>query len=95
MISGIKTSIPFHVAVLKNETFLSGIYDTGFIDNKFDMEDLKRRQHQDVTVPVIVASIKQLLSEKIAASRSVTSPEIAESNWKRFGKTINLSRTLG
>lgn len=95
MISGIKTSIPFHVAVLKNETFLSGVYDTGFIDNKFDMEELKRRQHQDVTVPVIVASIKQLLSEKIAASRSVTNSEIAESNWKRFGKTINLSRTLG
>ncbi|ADR18478.1 acetyl-CoA carboxylase biotin carboxylase subunit [Calditerrivibrio nitroreducens] len=94
MISGIKTSIPFHMAVLKNPTFLSGVYDTGFIENKFDMEELKRREHLDPTVAAIVASIKQLISEKISASRAVTRPDITESNWKRFGKMINLSKTV-
>ena len=95
MVSGIKTSIPFHMNVLKNETFLSGNYDTGFIDNKFDMEELQRRENLDPTVPVICASIKQLLSEKIAAQRAVTRPDTEESDWKKFGKMINLSKTLG
>jgi acetyl-CoA carboxylase biotin carboxylase subunit len=94
MIAGIKTSIPFHMSVLKNETFLSGNYDTGFIDNKFDMEELRRRENQDVTVHVIAAAIKQLLSEKISASRAVTRPEVGESNWKRFGRTINFAKIL-
>ncbi len=95
MVSGIKTSIPFHMNVLKNETFLSGNYDTGFIDNKFDMEELQRRENLDPTVPIICASIKQLLSEKIAAQRAVTRPDTEESDWKKFGKMINLSKTLG
>jgi acetyl-CoA carboxylase biotin carboxylase subunit len=94
MVAGIKTSIPFHMSVLKNETFLSGVYDTGFIDNKFDMEELKRRASEDVTVPVIAAAIKQLLSEKISAARAVTRPEVGESNWKRFGRSINFAKIL-
>jgi acetyl-CoA carboxylase biotin carboxylase subunit len=81
--------------VLKNETFLKGEYDTGFIENQFDMEDLQRRQDLDVTVPVIAAAIKQLLSEKIAAARAVTRPDTEESDWKRFGKIVNFSKTLG
>lgn len=94
-IAGIKTSIPFHLKVLKNEHFIAGKYDTGFIDNVFDMEDLKCSANLDVTVPLIAASIKQLLSEKIAASRAVTRPDSEESDWKRFGKNINFGNTLG
>ncbi len=33
-IRGIKTSIPFHLRVLENETFLSGNYDTGFVETE-------------------------------------------------------------
>ncbi|MGA1862688.1 acetyl-CoA carboxylase biotin carboxylase subunit [Deferribacter thermophilus] len=93
-IAGIKTSIPFHLRVLKNETFLSGNYDTGFIDNKFDFEDLKRKENEDVSVPVIAAAIKQLLSEKIAAERAITRPDVGESNWKRSGKLYNICNRL-
>jgi acetyl-CoA carboxylase biotin carboxylase subunit len=94
-VSGIKTSIPFHQRVLENETFLSGNYDTGFIDNKFDMEDLKRKQSADVDVPIIAAVIKQLLSEKEAAARSVTRRDVGESHWKRFGRLVSLGNRLG
>jgi len=95
MVAGIKTSIPFHLSVLKNKTFISGVYDTGFIDNKFDMEEMKRRENEDVDVPVIAAAIKQLLSEKISASRAVTRPEVGDSNWKRLGRSVNFAKTLG
>lgn len=94
MVAGIKTSIPFHLSVLKNETFLGGNYDTGFIDKKFDMEEMKRRENEDLTVPVIAAAIKQLLSEKISASRAVTRPEVGDSNWKRFGRSVNFAKII-
>lgn len=35
MIEGIKTTIPFHKKVLENEDFISGNYDTSFIDKHF------------------------------------------------------------
>lgn len=34
-VEGIKTTIPFHEKVLRNENFLSGDYDTSFIDKHF------------------------------------------------------------
>jgi len=81
-VAGIKTSIPFHIRVLKNQAFLSGNYHTGFIDKKFDMEDLRKREHLDITVPVIAAAIKQLLSEKIAIQRAMTRSDVEESSEK-------------
>ena len=59
-ILGIKTTIPFHLRVLHNATFLKGNYDTTFIDTKFDKEDLKRRQNSDPTVAVIAAAFEAL-----------------------------------
>ncbi len=34
-VEGIKTTIPFHLSVLQDERFLSGKFDTSFIDNLF------------------------------------------------------------
>jgi acetyl-CoA carboxylase biotin carboxylase subunit len=36
VVKGIKTSIPFHRRVLRHPVFLSGNYDTGFIDEHMD-----------------------------------------------------------
>jgi len=94
-ILGIKTSIPFHLRVLENETFIKGNYDTAFIDTKFDMEDMQRKLDGDVDMPILAAAIKQLLSEKAAAARSVTRRDVGESNWKRFGRLTSLGNKLG
>ncbi|WP_425885756.1 acetyl-CoA carboxylase biotin carboxylase subunit [Parabacteroides sp. ASD2025] len=85
-ILGIKTTIPFHQRVLHNATFLSGNYDTTFIDTKFDKEDLKRRQSNDPLVAVIAAAIKHFEQEKEAAARATTVPLVGESLWKYYGK---------
>lgn len=39
VIEGVKTTIPFHQRLMRDERFLSGEYDTKFLDN-FSMEDL-------------------------------------------------------
>lgn len=85
-ILGIKTTIPFHLRVLQNETFLSGNYDTTFIDTKFDKEDLKRRQNNDPTVAVIAATLRHYEEEREAAARATTLPLVGESLWKHYGK---------
>ena len=41
VIEGIKTTIPFHLKVLKTEEFKSGKYSTKFIEEKF-MQRSKR-----------------------------------------------------
>lgn len=38
-IDGIKTTIPFHLKLMDDETFKSGIFNTGFLEN-FDFSDL-------------------------------------------------------
>ena len=85
-ILGIKTTIPFHQRVMKNETFLSGIYDTTFIDTKFDIEDLKRRKELDPTVAIVASAIMQYMREQDAAAKMTTVPEVGESLWKYYGK---------
>ncbi|MDR3218715.1 MAG: acetyl-CoA carboxylase biotin carboxylase subunit [Dysgonamonadaceae bacterium] len=85
-ILGIKTTIPFHLRVLQNKTFLSGNYDTTFIDTKFDIEELKRRRNSDPTVAIIAAALKHFEEEKEAAARATTVPLVGESLWKYYGK---------
>ncbi len=85
-ILGIKTTIPFHLSVLHNKTFLKGNYDTTFIDTKFDKEDLSRRKNSDPTVAIIAAAIKHFEEEKEAAARATTVPLVGESLWKHYGK---------
>jgi acetyl-CoA carboxylase biotin carboxylase subunit len=85
-ILGIKTTIPFHLRVLQNESFLKGDYDTTFIDTKFDAEELKRRRGSDPAVAVIAAALKHFDQEKEAAARATTLPLVGESLWKYYGK---------
>ena len=85
-ILGIKTTIPFHLRVLQNNTFLKGNYDTTFIDTKFDKEELKRRENNDPAVAIIAAALKHYEQEKEAAARATTVPLVGESLWKYYGK---------
>lgn len=41
IITGIKTTIPFHKAILNNDVFISGNFDTSFIEKHFSKEELK------------------------------------------------------
>jgi acetyl-CoA carboxylase biotin carboxylase subunit len=85
-ILGIKTTIPFHLKVMDNQTFLDGNYDTTFIDKKFDKESLKRRSDCDPTVAIITAALNRFEAEKIAAARATTAPNVGASLWKSYGK---------
>ena len=57
IVTGIKTTIPFHVRVMQNEHFISGDFDTNFIDKRFNNEDAERERPYE-KVAVIAAAIK-------------------------------------
>ena len=43
LITGIKTTIPFHDAIMRNADFRSGKYDTGFVERMMNSENFELR----------------------------------------------------
>jgi len=57
-ISGIKTTLPFCYYVLKHQLFIDGSFDTKFVDNHFNAEDLQPINHDDEEIAGIMAAIE-------------------------------------
>jgi acetyl-CoA carboxylase biotin carboxylase subunit len=63
VVTGVKTTIPFHIRVMNNRHFVEGNFDTNFIDKVFFKEEGERRlEHGDVAV--ITAAIQTMLQER-------------------------------
>ncbi len=63
IITGVKTTIPFHLRVMNNEHFIRGTFDTDFIDKVFFKEE-EERVLPDSDVARIVGAIVQFSREK-------------------------------
>jgi len=87
-VKGIKTTIPFHARVLKNEKFLAGEIDTNFIDREFQPQDEARvKPFEDVAL--VAAAIKAYRQDKARALAGVgasTGGSSDASLWKRSGR---------
>jgi acetyl-CoA carboxylase biotin carboxylase subunit len=92
VVKGIKTSIPFHLKVLRHPVFLAGHYDTGFIDQHMaggkgeaadagDAEEARR-------VAFMLAAIAAYRRDKERASRSLGQAVVGGGSdpWKEFGR---------
>lgn len=87
VVKGIKTTIPFHVRVMRNEHFIRGDFDTNFIDKQFVMEDEAREKpYEDVAL--VAAAIKAFRRDKGRARRILGGAEQAQaiSPWKLSGR---------
>ncbi len=83
-VEGIRTSLPFFRAVVENEEFRRGQFDTGFID-RF-LSSASANDESDVTLRDIAAIAAVLYSKANAAKPSGTSPQTTESRWKLQGR---------
>jgi acetyl-CoA carboxylase biotin carboxylase subunit len=63
VVTGVKTTIPFHIRVMKNRHFLEGDFDTNFIDKVFFKEEDERRL-ENADVAMITAAIQLFLEER-------------------------------
>jgi acetyl/propionyl-CoA carboxylase alpha subunit len=79
-IKGLKTIIPFELAVMRHPIFRSGKYDTGFIDNDFDFNELSiMKQKQEEVIAAIAA-----YTHKKVRMKSLSGNNKAKTNkWKQ------------
>jgi acetyl-CoA carboxylase biotin carboxylase subunit len=66
VVTGVKTTIPFHIRVMNNRHFLEGNFDTNFIDKVFFPEE-RERELPHFEVAVIAAAIQLYLDERMRA----------------------------
>lgn len=63
-IKGLKTIIPFEIAVMRNPLFRDGSYDTGFIDNEFDFGVLNNmKEKQEEIIAAIAAYTRKMVKK--------------------------------
>ena len=82
VVTGVKTTIPFHIRVMNNRNFLEGAFDTNFIDQVFFREE-ERRSLPEPDAALITAAVHLFLEERTrAVARRSGEPGEPVSMWK-------------
>jgi acetyl-CoA carboxylase, biotin carboxylase subunit len=88
-VEGISTTIPFFRAVVRDEEFRRGDFDTGFIDRLLGDGPGANRPTDDKQDSVLrdMAAIAAVLYARAGAARpEMTAPHQSESRWKLYGR---------
>lgn len=87
----IRTTIPFHIAVMQNERFKSGHYTTGFIAQEFGDHGLDAPAG-DQDIAIIAAALHAHLNEKKPTSATPAASTAGESTpvWRLSGRLRRL-----
>lgn len=82
IIEGIETTIPFHMWVMRDEKFISGDFDTSYIDKHYHGNATRAHRRVPPEIAIIAASINALESGgRVAAGR-----ERRGSRWKDIAR---------
>ncbi len=94
VVTGIKTSIPFHRKVMKNETFRSGHFDTSFIDVEILGKDAAppANAQEERQVGVMLAAVAAYRRDRELAAGAQTVRDAQISRWKASGRTRQMRR---
>ncbi len=87
-IMGVRTNIPFHQHMMESHRFLSGQFDTSFVENRFSMDDREARHSQEAALLAVLAAHEQ--SQR--AAQLVAPGERDTSNWKWYSRWERLRR---
>ncbi|OPX17663.1 acetyl-CoA carboxylase biotin carboxylase subunit [candidate division WOR-3 bacterium 4484_100] len=90
LIRGIKTSIPFHRLVMENPEFVSGNYDTTFIDRVLGKIEYKKSNHKVAAIAGVIA--KMLEEKRVSVVSKAKSGGM--SPWKYAGLQAQLRSRL-
>lgn len=88
IIHGIKTNIPFHLAVMKNPLFNEGTFDTGFIENNFDTKTMEYISEEDLE------SLASIVGYFINSEKKKSLPVKSESSLSKWKEQQLLSRRI-
>ncbi|MCA9934205.1 MAG: acetyl-CoA carboxylase biotin carboxylase subunit [Ardenticatenaceae bacterium] len=88
-IMGVKTNIPFHQIMVESHRFLTGQFDTSFVETRFSMDEDDGETHEmEAAILAALAAHKQGLH----ASQIVAPGERDTSNWKWLSRWERLRR---
>lgn len=93
-ISGVSTSIPFLEKIMQHPVFIQGNYNTHFIENHLkELLEVEECDNLCEDVAAITAYLHYLDELAQAAHKQTAGTNShKESNWKNFGKRLNLQR---
>ena len=82
-IKGVKTIIPFLIAVIRHDVFRTGYFDTGFLENTFDFNILtKMKQEYDEIIAAIAAWTYSKGMQDRTGRLTIKSNNMRKSRWK-------------
>jgi len=82
VVTGVKTTIPFHIRVMNNRNFLEGSFDTNFIDQVFFREE-EQRTLPETGAALATAAVHLFLEERVrAVARRTGESDEPGSMWK-------------
>ncbi|MBI2985872.1 MAG: acetyl-CoA carboxylase biotin carboxylase subunit [Deltaproteobacteria bacterium] len=88
-VRGIKTNIPFHQWILRHPRFMTGDFNTAFIDDEYRF--LRKGElypHKDIALAS--AAIAALQREQERALRLLEKGAAEKSNWREAGRRVSL-----
>ncbi|MFQ5866117.1 MAG: acetyl-CoA carboxylase biotin carboxylase subunit [bacterium] len=94
-IAGIETTIPFCMMVMNSEKFVSGEFDTHFVEKEYLNNNYFKKQEvgEDGVSPQVVVLGAALFESQLKKQRqpgAISKPENSESRWKMCGRMNNL-----
>jgi acetyl-CoA carboxylase biotin carboxylase subunit len=87
-IMGVKTNIPFHQHMMASHRFLSGQFDTKFVEDRFTMDDRDAEHSKEAALLAVLAAHER--SQR--AGQIVAPGERDTSNWKWYSRWERLRR---
>ncbi len=90
-IAGIKTSIPLHQKLMDRTQFISGFYDTSYLETHFRMDE----DDEESDLDRIAAIAATLLAHKHRSDAINRLAPAGQSEWKRLGRRRALATRLG
>lgn len=87
-IMGVKTNIPFHQHMMESHRFLSGQFDTRFVEERFSMSE--RDVHDELEAAIFATLVAHRRSQQ--ASQIVAPGDRDASNWKWYTRWERLHR---
>lgn len=85
---GVKTNIPFHQHMMDSHRFLSGQFDTKFVEDRFSMNDREAPHKMEAAVLAAMAAHDQTQR----AGQIVAPGSRDTSNWKWYSRWERLRR---
>lgn len=87
-IMGVKTNIPFHQHMMASHRFLSGQFDTNFVEERFSMSE--REEHETLEAAILATVVAHRQGQQ--ASQIVAPGDRDTSNWKWLSRWERLQR---